>query len=256
MLVMIRKNFKLVLLASLAATVSVGTAYYMQMQDAPTVDVYASNSESVTIEQLKESVLRDGTIPNDYLIEQISETWKTHHGTEAKARERIAWTTNFLDVESNNTLNGLANELTIREINFITLAEKPGMDLDEVAALGIAKQKLSGTYVVPEEPVRKYHEYILSHYEIPVTHDAIQSKLAETTGDLVPLADVIVDIRNSWAERGVVPLELDTQDTDYWSAIGHLFDCEQTEDDCSEEHDYLDNRRWEDPSPEHVDPPG
>ena len=197
------------------------------------------------------------TVPDNYIINQLSDVWIEHHGDRGSAENKIQWLKDFLDIDTDSNVAQLSDRLTRQEVNFITLTENPDVVLDEIAALVIAQEKLAGTYVVPEEmPVRKYHEYVLAEYPASTTITTIQAKLTMLTGDLSPLASAILDIRNTWAQRGVVPLDLDEQDTYWWYAVGSLFDCEYAGDDCTDEQDYLDNRRWEDAPVEHIDPPG
>lgn len=203
-------------------------------------------------------VVAAGTIPDDYLIDRTGDKWVAHYTTPDTANDRMQWTRTFLSTATDGKVDQLSDRLSMREINFVTLSENPDIDLDEVAALQIQHMKLSGSYTTPtEEPVSKYHAYILGQYNLPGTIGEVTAKLDTMTGNLTSFADDILDTRNTWAQRGIIPLGLDADNEHYWAAVGALFDCQHEGiKDCAEYREFLENEAWNDDDGEFIPPPG
>ena len=173
---------------------------------------------------------------------------------------------NMLAIGEDTYHKDLTTSLSLTGQNFHTLSEKPTTHMDEVAVTVLYGTMLDGTYKAPDsEPVKRYHEYILDVYgdDLPDTTEGIENRLVELTGEMAPLAHVILDTHNLWAVAGVVPFEQFGEDSDYWWAVVNLHECEynakhgSSGDDCSAERDYLENRKWLEPgTDEFIPPPG
>lgn len=220
--------------------------------------ITSDGNDDSSLADTRTEVIAAGIIPNSYLIDRTGAKWVKHYATQDKANDRMQWTRTFLSTATDSKVDQLSDNLSIREINFITLSENPDLDLDEVAALQVQYLKLSGSYTVSDkEPIRKYHTYILGQYTLPGTAEEVTTKLDTMTGNLTTFAQDILDTRNTWAQRGIVPLGLDAGSEQYWAAVGALFDCEyEGVKDCTEYRKFLENEAWNADDGEFIPPPG
>ena len=212
--------------------------------------------DNLTLSHIRASVLASGEIPSHYLITKRGDTWVEHFGGVAAIQNYERITRDTLATGADTNSKQQATELSLTGMNFYTLAENPGLDLDEVAALQLQTRVLDGTYILPhQEPIRRYHAFLLNHYDLPTTADGVDDRLNDIVGEMASLTSIILDTYEKWALRGVVNPELDQQDTFYWIAITHLFKCEyEGEDDCTSEREYLETERWND-NVEFIPPP-
>lgn len=203
-------------------------------------------NEDLSIEGIRTGAIYDREIPDRYIINRTGEIWVNHYGSQELANEMVESARNIISSGAGSRADQLSDRMSMREINFVTLTENPEIDLDEVAALQIQYNRLAGIHETPnEEPLRRYEEYILETYDVPQTPKGVNGRLVELTGDMVVFTQDIANTRYFWAARGIVPPELDMQDTIYWMAVGDLFDCEYSgKDDCGGERDYLESGGW------------
>lgn len=86
-----------------------------------------------------------------------------------------------------------------------------------VTALVVAKERTLGVYDAnTAEYLKKYHDYIISKYDIPNTVGSIDATLNRTLSDMVTLAGEIVSVTHQAVSIGGVPNELLESDIRYW----------------------------------------
>lgn len=209
-----------------------------------------------TLAEQRAAILESGKIPDNYLISKTGEIWESHMTPEEIANFEW-WFVSQLNIGKDTNHKALSAELSLISENFATLAEKPGMNLDEVSAVFLQGKILDGTYVTPtNEAIQQHHTYILGLYDLPNTTQGVDDRLTELTGEMAPLTHIAVDVYDRWAEAGVVAFDLHDDDSHYWWAIFHLLKCEHNGDaDCSTHQDHLDNKRWLEEDPEFIEPP-
>ena len=229
------------------------------------LEVSATTNGTGTLAEQRAAVLASGEIPDGYLISKTGDVWDRHMADEEiEKHERVYM--NMLVTGKDTPSKARGTSLSLTGQNFHTLAERPGTDLDEVVALLLHGEMLDGTYEAPaSEPLRKYHEYTLNLYkdQLPDTTQGVEERIIELTGEMAPLAPAILDTHNQFAESGIVSFEQFGTDPDYWWAVVFLFECEYNAehnhgdtDDCDSDRDHLENRRWLEPRPEFILPPG
>ena len=254
-----------VVVAAAAAVVAISQgAPVLQPSSQHTLEVSATTNGTGTLAEQRAAVLASGEIPDGYLISKTGDVWDRHMGEgEIEKFERVY--INMLVTGEDTHHKDLTTRLSLTGQNFHTLTEKPGTHMDEVAVTVLHGSILDGTYKAPDsEPVKRYHEYILDLYgdDLPDTIEGVKDRLVELTGEMAPMAHVILDTHNLWAEAGVVPFEQFGDDPHYWWAVVDLHECEYNakhsgdEDDCSVERDHLENERWLEEDPEFIPPPG
>ena len=258
-MVMKKTTTKIAITTALVAIGIIGIAGVATM-DAPAIipqDARAVVGGEGTLEEQRAAALASNKIPDAYLITKTGDVWLEHH-TQDEIDKHEQVLVKMLNHGEDTNMRQLTTSLSLVGSNFVTLSEKPDVELDEVAALILQRSVLDGSYVTPtEEPVRKYYEHLLKHYALPTNTTAIDQRLTEIAGDVAPLSPIILETYTQWAELGAVRPSLFDEDPHYWWAVTFLFECKYNqEDDCSSELDHLENKRWTEDETEFIPPPG
>ncbi|MYB46781.1 MAG: hypothetical protein F4W68_06800 [Cenarchaeum sp. SB0661_bin_35] len=254
------KNTTKIATAVTLAAISIVGIIQVTSMDTPTIipsDARAFIGGEGTLEEQRIAALESNQIPDYYLITKTGDVWLEHH-TQDEIDKHEQVLVNMLNHGEDTDMRQLTTSLSLTGNNFVTLSEKPNVELDEVTALALQYNILSGSYTTPpEEPVRKYYEHLLKHYDLPATIAGVEQRLVEIAGEMAPLHHIILKTHTQWAELGAVYPPLFDEDPHYWWAVTFLFECEYNqEDDCSSERDYLENKRWTEDEPEFIPPPG
>lgn len=256
---MVKNTIKITVVAVLVALSIVGIHQVVTMG---TLAIIPENARVAiggegTLEEQRAAALESNKILDTYLITKTGDVWLEHH-TQDEIDKHEQTLVNMLNHGEDTSMRQLTTSLSLVGSNFVTLSEKPDVELDEVAALVLQRSILDGSYVTPtEEPVRKYYEHLLGHYALPTNITGIDQRLTEIAGEMAPLSNTILETYTQWAELGAVYPPLFDEDPRYWWAVTYLFECEYNqEDDCSSERDHLENKRWTEDASEFIPPPG
>jgi len=164
-------------------------------------------------------------IPTGKLMERLATKWqKQYKNTEEFSAKQNA-IKGYVNADlQNNGWNQFMVKENIRIHNFDTIIGKVGYG-HELVALSAAKDRLLGIYDA-NEPVVKFHNWLLSKYSVPTTVELIDERIATIASDNVPLVTEVVTAFNNMAERGNVPDELINQDMEYWIMIANVSVCQ------------------------------
>lgn len=174
------------------------------------------------------------TIPDDNLLERPTALAASKPGEPIDINsEAFHWEQLKSYVNADNP-DFKWNEVTKKQHiiinNFDTLIGNPGHG-HELVALVAEKKQLNGNYN-PSEPVRKYHEWAKSQYDIPDTKKEIKNRIIEITGDekYNRLVKQVYKAYNTMVSYGNVPEELFESDARYWLLISGIAVCRDTQD--------------------------
>jgi hypothetical protein len=179
------------------------------------------------IEEFKQKALKDNKIPTSEILEKVGDHWLAKYEDAEhfeKSENAIKGFINkHIDSDGWNGENTL-NHLKIQ--NFETITGSVGSG-HEITLLVAEQEKLQGQYE-PSEPVRKYHEWIATQYEIPETKVEIREKMVVILGseEYLDLAKDLANSFNELADNGSVPNELVISDASYWIFVANVANCE------------------------------
>lgn len=164
----------------------------------------------------------------------------------------------LLEENEDGSVMKTINEGTMKMFNFDVLVGN-AVNSYEVAALVIGVQKAEGTYITPVKPLQTLHKWLLTEHN--VQQDTASTRLNQLVGDMRPLAQEVLQIKETEALLDVLPAELKDADPTYWAAVRDYGYCVIIEErtDCAQYLVVAEARAWENPDPEdfhHVDPPG
>lgn len=160
-----------------------------------------------------------GKIPTDKIIERTAEIWSSKYNTTEEFQAKTAYVKEYTEASlPENGMNQFIQRETIRLHNFETIIGEK-IDAGELVALYAAKQKADNTYGEPYHAVQKYHDWLLSQYDLPTK--TIDSRILEIIGDTkyLEMSQEFVDSKNSLAFHGVIPFELFETDKQYWGKV-------------------------------------
>lgn len=192
-------------------------------------------------------------LPDDALLPRSADEWASQYDSEEEFENAMTLLREFPRSAEGNDWNNAHAADHYAVHNFDTITGEIG-NAHEVAALVISKQKLAGTYGSPDEPVRKFHEWLAEEYSTPSTIAEIEQKITTLTNNVTnhqSLAEQATAAFNDMAARGAVPDELFSKDWNYWNIVMGVAICADLDGcDQAEMQSYLDTRGWESSSNE------
>ena len=208
---------KTMLFASLIAVMILPVST-LDMAYAATTDEIKTAEEK--IEEFKQRALRDNRIPSDELLERVGDKWLSEYKNEEHFEKEERDVKRYVERNSEKgDLNQENAEYITKIQNFETITNSIG-DGHEIVLLVAELEKINNMYN-PSEPVRKYHDWIATQYEVQDSSKEIHERLLEIIGDKVYLDLVTKHASNfnQLAENGSVPSNLMKSDPDYWNFV-------------------------------------
>ena len=185
---MITKNFKLMLLTSIAITTVIGTAYV-----GDTGLAEATNTE----ESLSDKNLSDR-----------DDTWASKYGSEDEFRKAERAMHAYVDdTHPDNEWNVVTKENNIQIYNFDTIADSKDAGLNTLL-LYVQHQLTEGTYA-PTETEKRFHEWVAEQIPNPTVPENVGPRHAQQ----------VIEAYNENANYGSVPTELINSDVDFWMTV-------------------------------------
>jgi hypothetical protein len=163
-------------------------------------------------------------IPDDKLLERTTEEWRDKYSSTREFVIREGAIREYVNADlPNNGWNQVMVKENIKVHNFDTIIGKVGYG-HELVALYAAKERILDTYEVTE-PVRKFHDWVLSKYDTPTTTEEIDSRITSIVSETyLHLLPENVASFNNMANHGGVPPELVEKDTEYWIMVAERCD--------------------------------
>ncbi len=174
-------------------------------------------------------------IPDDKILKRNWSDWKDKYTEDQfyAIENNTKW---YLDsIKNNPSLNNNLNTAVARDLtvihNFHTMIVKKDYG-QEILALVVSKQRLNHTYIA-DEPVKRFHDWLISKYAVPSTASEIDKKLKDMEYEkYAPLTSQVIGAYIDASKNGVVPYELFAQDQNYWGNVSFLSFC-HSDRDCS-----------------------
>ena len=180
-------------------------------------DAHADNH---TLADIRAGIISSGIIPDTYLIQPTGTYWNNQNAT---ATYNVLQT--WLDTKDESIASELFQNTVNRAMfNTAILLEGRADSIHEVVALVVAKERAQNTYSGIGY-LKKYHDHIINAYDTPTTINELNTKLNQTLGDMLPLADAIKAVTSKAASIGGVPNDLLETDNSYWMGVEREMYC-------------------------------
>lgn len=168
-----------------------------------------------TLDDIRATVIKSGVIPDTYLIEPTGTYWESRNMAES-IKILNEWI-----LSKDTTIPSERFQVEVKRATFNTAILLEGrIDVHHVTALVVSQQRALNTYDAnTPEYLKKYHDHVISTFDIPTTTSSINATIHQKLGDMAPLADNIVRITHDAVSIGSIPDALFESDIEYWFGV-------------------------------------